>query len=606
MFDWFRRKATSASAPTVPTQTSEERIREKYQSFRDLLSLNTECLELIVGLQEDLQYVPPRRDVVAERVTAIFHKAGGIAASLDKLTGFRHPILAGALQTQRNQVERYIAAQQELVSPRLAAWLHEVGLADIAEVGGKAAALAEVKNKIGLPVPNGYVLTTEAYLQFCGLPHWRTIRDSIKDLAPTDLAGIREVSQRLQELATSTPLPRAVEVAVIDRARVLEGQGSHLAVRSSAVGEGPEGGAWTYAGQFLSRINVPPAGIVESYKQVIAGRFSERAIAYRLSTGLVEVESPMAVLFLPTIRAKTSGIMYTRNPADPKSRELWITSTFGLGLDIASGKTPADLLVISRKRGHRLMESAIAPKQEKIVPQREGWLAREPLDAGLAAAASLDIGLAQTLAEYGVRIEDHFKTPQDVEWAIDENDRIWILQTRPLALANDSRSGPKGKVKTTPICSGGRTIYPGRVSGTAHLVEHIEELPDTPSGSILFLRRASPEIVRIFPRILGIVAEWGNIAGHAAALVREFKVPAVFLMEGVFDKVKTGDEVSLDAVSAAVYSGSLWPARPVDFADAIGRQKEPDDPISRYILSLNLVDPSDKTFGQRVVSQRTT
>jgi pyruvate,water dikinase len=594
MFDWLRKKKRFVEP--VQAEATEERVREKYLSFRQLLSLNTECLEIIVGLQEDLQYVPPRREVVESRVGTIFQKAGDIVGTLDRLTGFRHAILYGALDNQRNEVERYVAAQQELSTPRLAVWLYEVGLADSSEVGGKAAALGEVKNKLGLPVPNGYALTTEAYQQFCGIRHWKTIRDFTKDLVATDLAAIQEISAQLQALVLSTPLPRAVEVAVADRASVLEGHGYHLAVRSSAVGEGPEGGTRTYAGQFLSRINVPLAEVTQAYKEVIAGRFSERAIAYRLSTGIVEVESPMSVLFLPTIRAKASGIMYTRNPSDPRSQELWITATLGLGLDIASGRTPADLFVVSRKRGYRLLSTTVASKHEKIVLRAEGGLTHEPVDPVHVAAPSIDDRSAQGLAEYGMRMEDHFRAPQDIEWAMDENGVIWILQTRPLALVEQSRSAPKGKVKTAALVSGGRTICPGRVSGKAFMVEHIDSLPETPPGSLLFLRRASPEIVRVFPRVSGIVAEWGNVAGHAAALLREFKVPSVFLMEGVFDRVKTGDEVSLDAVGTALYSGALWPPHSIDMAALMERKMEAADPISRNILILNLVDPADHAF----------
>ncbi|MCW5980421.1 MAG: hypothetical protein KIT09_20225 [Bryobacteraceae bacterium] len=596
MFDWLRSKARASGRPPVSGPASEERIREKYSSFRELLALNTECLEVIVELQEDLQYTPPRRRLVEDRVGAIYEKARGIVAALERLTGFRQPVLFERLDAQRNEVERYLAAQQELVSPRLAVWLHEVGLADAGEVGGKAAALGEVKNKLGLPVPNGYALTTEAYLQFCGIPHWQVIRDSLKDLAATDFPTVGETARRLQELVMSTRLPRAVEVAITERARVLEDHGSQLAVRSSAVGEGPEGGPRTYAGQFLSRINVPRADVANAYKEVVGGRFSERAISYRLSTGVIEVESPMAVLFLPAIRAKASGIMYTRDPADSRSQNLWITATYGLGLDIASGKTPADLFLVSRKRGHRIVECTVAPKRETIALRPEGGLDRRPLNASLSLTPSLEPETAGKLAEFGVRMEEYFKTPQDVEWALDENDRIWILQTRPLALVDRTRQAAKGRVKTTPILSGGRTIYPGRVSGAASLAERAEDLADVAPGSILFLRRASPEIVRVFSKVSGLVAEWGNVAGHAAALLREFKIPSVFLMEGSFERIRPGDPVSLDAVASAVYAGTLWAARRVDAPDGAGRNLEPSDPISRNLLRLNLVDPSDQDF----------
>ena len=118
------------------------------------------------------------------------------------------------------------------------------------------------------------------------------------------MAGLQAISAHLTELVMACPVPRAVEVAMIERARILGTEAPGLAVRSSAVGEG---GIRSFAGQFLSLINVPPDQTIEAYKRVVAGRFSERALSYRLSTGLPEVESPMAVLVLPVIQRSRGG-----------------------------------------------------------------------------------------------------------------------------------------------------------------------------------------------------------------------------------------------------------------------------------------------------------
>jgi pyruvate,water dikinase len=591
MFRWFQ-KRRAGEAPSAAV--IEQRLRDKYLCFRELLSLNTECLEVIVNLQEDLQYVPPRRDVVEQRVSAVFEKAQSIVAALDRLTGFHHEELYRALSRQQHEVERYIAAQQELVTPRLAAWLYEVGLENAAEVGGKAAALGEVKNKVGLPVPNGYVITTEAYRQFCGLPHWRSIRELLHELDPNDLTAVRRASERLRSLVLATRLPRAVEVAIADRAQALEGLGN-LAVRSSAVGEGPEGGPRSHAGQFLTLLNVPPSEVTEAYRQVIAARFSERAIAYRLSAGLLEVDTPMAVLVLPTIRARAAGILYTRDPANPRSHDLWISAVPGLGLDMASGKAPADLFVVSRK-GSRLVDAHIARKDEMIALGPEGGLERRPVDAEAAEAPCLGEKEVKILAEYGIRLEEHFRCPQDIEWAIDEQGEVWILQARPLGLVEANRPLAKTKAKVEPLLRGGRTIYPGRVSGRAYLAEDAGAIDQTPMGAILFLPRASAEIVRVFPRVSGLVAQWGNVAGHAAALLREFKIPSVFLMEGAFEKIRSGQVVSLDSVEGAVYPGGIWPWRQADSGDVFEQRPAPADPVSRYILTLTLLDPAASNF----------
>lgn len=592
MFSWpWKRKPKPV--PAASGEPAEVRIRHKYQSFRELLDLNTACLEVMADLQEDLQYIPPRRDVVAGRVKKIFERAGAIVAELKKLTGYKYEQLDKALSQQQDEVERHIAALQELETPRLAAWLTEVGLDETGEVGGKASYLGEVKNKLDVPVPQGYVLTTEAYRQFCGIPKWKEIRDTLAKVDVDRLDTLRAASEHLQQMVMNLPLPRAVEVAVAERAKTLRSRDLGLAVRSSAVGEG---GEKTYAGQFLSIINVPVDEVVDAYRRVIAGRFSERALSYRLSTGLLEVESPMAVLVLPVIRAAASGIMYTRDPSNPKSKELWITATRGLGLDIASGHTPADLFIVSRKRGHELVESHLAPKQEQLVLKEGGGLERSQLDADAAGAPSLNQTELATLASYGLKIEHHFKGAQDIEWALDHNGEFWILQTRPLALIGEARTRSRAKPQGEPMLSGGRSIYPGRVSGPAFLAEDAAALKDTPEGAIVFIRRASPEIVPVFSKISGLVAEWGNAAGHAAALLREFKVPSVFLLKGAFERIQPGDAVSLDAVQARIYEGALWEGREVEVSESEFYKKTAGDPISQNILTLHLLDPTSNNF----------
>jgi pyruvate,water dikinase len=556
-------------------------------AFRELLSLNNECLELIAGLQEDLQYIVPLRDVVGARVSAIFEKASETVGALEALTGLSYAQLAAALREQRNEVERYIAARQELVTPKLSMWLTEAGMESVSEVGGKAAALGEIKRRLGLPVPDGYVLTTAAYRQFCGIPLWQNIRDAIRGADVDNLEALHSISTGLAQLVMAQSVPRSIEVAISERALALKTGGYGLAVRSSAVGEG---GEKTFAGQYLSLINVPKDQVVDAYKQVIAGRFSARALAYRLSTGLLEVDSPMAVLFLPVIRARASGIMYTRDPGDSRNKVLWVTSTQGLALDIASGKTPADLFILSRQPPHSVLDRHLARKDEEITALAGGGLQRRKLEPAEAEAPSLEPRELALLAEWGIRMEDHFGTPQDVEWAMDEERRLWILQARPLALA-ESQRGYRSRPRTQPLLAGGRTVFPGQGAGPACLIEDIRELHRASEGAVVFLRKASPEIVGVLPRVAGLVAEWGNVTGHAAALLREFRVPSVFLMSGAFERLKTGDPVSLDAAQAKVYAGLLWETRRSRKGPEEGGRERSSDPISRRMLTLNLLDP---------------
>ena len=576
--------------------STEARVREKYEGFRDLLTLNNECLELLAGLQEDLQFVPPLRDVLGGRMGAIFERSESIVSALERLSGAPYASLHKAVESQRHQVEAFAAVAQELATPRLSFSLSEVTAKDAPMAGGKAATLGEVKNGLGLPVPDGYVITTEAYRQFFGVPRWQSIRDAMRDLDPSNSRAVQAASAVLTAGVMEAPLARAVEVAITERALTLETGGLGLAVRSSAVGES---GSHAFAGQFQSRINVPKDEVVDAYRRVVASRFSERAMVYRLFWGLSERESPMAVLFLPTLDARAAGILYTRDPKDHRSETLWITSTRGLALDIASGRTPADLFVVSRGRAHTVIERQIAAKDTQIAMRPGGGVERRPSEAGERLSPSLGTEDLQVLANWGVRIEEHFGAPQDVEWVQDAAGNLWIVQTRPLILAEPVPLKARARTRGPSLLSGGRTVYPGKVSGKAFLVTDSQGLEEAPEGAIVFMPRISPEIVRVLARIGGLVAEWGNITGHGAALLREFRIPSVLNMTGATEHLKTGDEVSLDAVQSAVHRGLLWPGR-----DVTKERKErfgdlSSDPISRRLLTLHLLDPSSFHFRPR-------
>jgi pyruvate,water dikinase len=587
---WFWRRGTS----TIESPAAgADRVRAKYSSFRELLALNNESLELMARLQEDLQYVRPRRAVLGDRIPTIFARIGDVVAALERLTGVRYDSLAAAVDAQRDEIERYSGALEELANPRLSASLSEVNARSEEEVGSKAAMLGEIRNQLGLPVPDGFVLTTEAYRQYCGIPLWADIRDAIRDLDLKDLEAVRRVSETLTRKALDSPLPRAVEVAIAARTEALMKHGGTLAVRSSAKGEG---GERSCAGQYISLLNVPRDRAIDAYRTIVAGRFNERALFYRLSTGLREVDNPMATLFIPLIPARASGIMYTRDPGDHKKKVLWITATRGLGLEIASGRIPADLFLVSRSRPHIVIERNIVHKEEQFIPREGGGVVSTPLLPGAQDEPSLQEGEVHTLAEWGVNIEQHFHAPQDIEWVLDHNRRLWIVQSRPLVNAEAGASKPRSKPKGEPVLEGGRPVYPGRTSGEVFLVDEIQNIEKAPAGAVVFIRKPSPEIIEVFPRIAGLVAEWGNITGHAAALLREFQIPSIFQMAGAFERLQNGEPVSLDAVQARIYRGALWPPVRRETATLERYLEKSGDPVATRLLALNLLDPSALNF----------
>src|SRR5581483_4148217 len=114
--------------------------------------------------------------------------------------------------------------------------------------------------------------------------------------------------------------------------------------------------------------------------------------------------------------------------------------------------------------------------------------------------------------------------------------------------------------------------------------------------AVVFIRKPVPEIVEVFPRIAGLVAEWGNLTGHAAALLREFRIPSVFHMPGAFEKLQDGQPVSLDAAQLSVYPGVHWPAQRREASVTERSHVRRSDSIWKRLLTLNLLDPNADNF----------
>ena len=148
----------------------------------------------------------------------------------------------------------------------------------------------------------------------------------------------------------------------------------------------------------------------------------------------------------------------------------------------------------------------------------------------LAAAAQNEPSLSdiylRTLADWGVHLERHFRTPQDIEWVLDRDDALWIVQSRPLANADAGRAKARSLPKTEPKLAGGRTVYPGRTSGPAFLVDEIRNIGEAPAGAVVFIRKPSPEVSRPGESHPEPLSEpYLNLSAHTAPAMEPRRTP---------------------------------------------------------------------------------
>ncbi len=542
--------------PRSPADVAQ--LHQKYLLFRKLLTLNNELLEVLSEVEEESSWTSFRHPRIRMGIRALFDGTGDMVHVLNELTGNRYFDLVNVIASVRADVSDSLAKAPEEEDPRLTLHLGEVSSKTSGRVGGKAVNLARIECDLGLRVPTSFVVTTEAYREFLEIDglagELRTVLAPVRLDAPDDF---RRRCELAQDLVQQARVPAAVVEAIhcAYRACALPAE-EGLAVRSSASGEDSE---LSFAGQFETVLNVPPRDLPAAWKKVIVSRFSPRAVFYRRAAGLAEVDTPMAVLIQRMVMARASGVLFTRRPEDPKASALLITAVGGLGPDVSAGIASADEFVVSRSLPHRIVERRIARKAERLVGAGGGGLAQLMVDVEAQLQASIADEEAVQLAEAGLSLERYFGSAQDIEWAFDAEGRLFILQARPLR--TEKAEAARGEVPRDAhlLLRGGHPVWLGRAVGPVHVARSRQEEEDMPAGALLVVPQLLPDCVRLIPRVCGIIVERGTVTGHAASILREFRVPSLFGVAGALDTLIPGQLASLDVAGRSIYSGALWP-----------------------------------------------
>ena len=556
--------------------------RHRYEGFRNLLEMNSELLELLADLEADLRNVPPGETLVRDPMLRLLDGTRLLADNLNVLTEGRFSDLYEAHERIEKSIRGLLRASQTTGSAPLARDLRRVGRGDERTVGGKAANLGAVKAALSEHVPDGFVIGTEGYWLFMRqVEVWPRLRGLLADLDVISNHDLfRERTRAIREVLESVPVPDPVATAIRGSAAGFPPPPEGWAVRSSGVGED---GAVSFAGQFESLLNVPVERLVEAYRAVVVSRFSDRALMYRLVGGFREVETPMAVLFLPMLAARSAGVLYTRDPRDPVADRMLVNSTWGLADRLVTGRVAADTFFIRRFPPGELIERQIAEIGDGDARARTPSLT----EADLAALGCL-----------ALEVEAVFDRPQDIEWVLDAHGKPWVVQSRGLKLAAEPEGGRDAVRSLVLLLEGGMTIAPGRAVGPVQLLASLEDLGRIQEGAVLVAPQAVPELGGVLPRLAGLIATQGNPAGHLAALLREFGIPSLFGLAEAPAVLAPGQEVGLDATARKVYEGMPWPEVRERVAVRLQRSRErpAPHPLHDLVLRLNLTDPFSLAF----------
>ncbi len=438
---------------------------------------------------------------------------------------------------------------------RAIVWFDEITKEDISLAGGKGANLGEM-TRAKIPVPPGFVVTSQAYFDVLEKNDMvERIREALKPLDPHDSQQLQEIAAEIENLIMSMPMPRGL-ADEIEQAYLKMGSG-FVAVRSSATAEDlPEA---SFAGQQSTFLNVRgPKEVVHAVQKCWASLFNSRAIFYRQENGFDHFKVGIAVPVQRMVQSDVSGVMFTVDPTNSDRSKILIEAIMGLGEMIVSGDVTPDHYIVD-KDSFRIVEKQIKPQEWKLV-RNERAHAQEPnikiiLTPDEKAAQKISDEDILELARIGWRLENHYKFPQDVEWA-KENGAIFVVQTRPITTLKESKEPARAEPKiNAAILLSGAPASPGIASGPVKIVYDPAQIHKVLAGDVLVAEMTTPDFVPAMKRACAIVTDRGGRTAHAAIVSRELGIPCVVGTVKATMTLTDGQVITVNGSTGHVYNG---------------------------------------------------
>jgi len=464
-------------------------------------------------------------------------------------------------------------------------WFSTLGIGDVPEVGGKNASLGELASRLGaagVRVPDGFALTAGLYRDaLTAADAWPRLHALLDTLDVTDVAALSDAAAKARAIvhaATGTAAMRALIAEAYAKLEKEYGAGTAVAVRSSATAEDLP--TASFAGQHESYLNVSGADdVFEACRQCFASLFTDRGIVYRVNNGFDHFKVALSVGVMKMVRSDraSSGVIFTLDTESGFRDVVFITGSYGLGENVVQGKVDPDEFYVHKptfRQGHRaVLQRTLGGKQRTMVlaPGHVGaTTADEDTKPELRGRFCLTDGEVLTLADYAIRIEDHYSSvaghaePMDIEWAKDAVDgRLYIVQARPETVASRRESG---MLETYSLRAAAHPLVTGKsvgekiAAGTARVIRDVGDLAAFHPGEVLIAAETRPDWEPVMKTAGAIVTDHGGRTCHAAIVARELGVPAVVGAGDATARLKTGQSVTVSCAGGevgAVYEGVL-------------------------------------------------
>ena len=468
---------------------------------------------------------------------------------------------------------------------------HVVSLAEVSEsdlplVGGKASKLGELVRE-GLPIPPGFVLTTEAYDAFVNGTSLRTeLPAALESIRPEQPESIEAASQRIRRAFETEPFPKELLAEIQGAYESFARQFGvrFCAVRSSATAEDLEGAS--FAGLQETYLNVTGTPqVVAAVRKCWGSLFTPRVLIYRHRKGFDQRTVRLAVLIQKMVDATVSGILFTRDPNTGENHMI-VEAGWGLGEAIVGGEVTPDHYVIDGAT-QKVVHKQLSEQKVRLVRAEDGGNRREDVPTAERTVQKLPDHRLQRLVSLARLIESHYRRPMDVEWCGDD-ETLYIVQARPVTTI--PKSTVPGTIEPAPPADSGRGgetaapilrgfgASPGIASGVARILQGPSEMEKLRAGEVLVTSMTTPDMVPAMSRAAAIVTDEGGMTCHAAIVSRELGVPCVVGTREATKIVPEGREVTVDGKTGSVYQGVVSLGKPTPAAGAPGPSGTPSHP----------------------------
>lgn len=458
-------------------------------------------------------------------------------------------------------------------------WYDQLGMNDVARVGGKNASLGEMISNLsgaGVVVPNGFATTAEAFNEFLEQSGLNERIHSILDKLDTnDIKALGEAGRKIRQWVIETPFQPELQQAIHEAYQKLSGGNAQVsfAVRSSATAEDmPDA---SFAGQQETFLNVRGIDhIMEAIKHVFASLFNDRAISYRVHQGYDHRGVALSAGIQRMVRSDiaASGVMFSIDTESGFDQVVFITSSFGLGEMVVQGAVNPDEFYVHKPtlkaRKPAVLRRNIGSKKIQMVYSDSAEHGKQTVIVDVAPEKSQSFSITDTeieaLARQALIIEQHYGRPMDIEWAKDGIDgKLYIVQARPETVQSN-RGGQALEryilAEKSTVLTEGRAIGQRIGSGVARVLNDISQMDLVQPGDVLVTDMTDPDWEPIMKRAAAIVTNRGGRTCHAAIIARELGIPAVVGCGDATTRIKAGDAVTVSCAegdTGFIYAGKL-------------------------------------------------